>query len=660
MREMEAERLHLEETKKVIVENLEKYGLEVSESSELVKELFIQIHDGNTELYEQAVINQGVNKHYKQQLRRNELALNTPYFGRIDLKDDSEINSTYYIGKRGIQDANKKIVVVDWRAPIASIYYENSSGKCLFQTMDSSKSVELMLKRSYTIEKGQLEGFFDSDTVVNDELLIKYLSKNTNVILSDIVSTIQEEQNVIIRATPFKNLIIQGVAGSGKTSVIIHRIAYILYNYSSRFCSKDFCIIGSNQKLANYIASGLPELDVFNVTSICMNDFWAWALGGKWKKRYTIIEVQQKSEYKTQMRFADRLEEFLHNYRIMQLGFDTLHDDKLGNLMKQESISDFVTQFSDKSVNQILVMLDQRLKERINSLGGKENKLKEYKNHYGKKAYKGNLLDIYLEFLDWFGEKDKICVDNHKKEIESIHFDLYDMAALTLIYYRIARISDLEEYEQLFIDEAQDYGIMIFYVLKTCFPKSFLNIVGDVSQNINDSLGLNEWSELKKCILLNEKEQFYYLSKSYRNTVEISDFAGNILDATGQSNYKIMPVIRHGKPVQKIDSVSVQEGIGLVEEKVKDFKEQGYESIAVICFDNKTCEYIKEKLAKREFEYLGKNTFAVLTVAESKGLEFDVVMLWKPELERIYEDYGYAKRMYVASTRALHELWIIN
>ena len=121
-----------------------------------------------------------------------------------------------------------------------------------------------------------------------------------------------------------------------------------------------------------------------------------------------------------------------------------------------------------------------------------------------------------------------------------------------------------------------------------------------------------------------------------------------------------MPVIRHGKPVQKIDSVSVQEGIGLVEEKVKDFKEQGYESIAVICFDNKTCEYIKEKLAKREFEYLGKNTFAVLTVAESKGLEFDVVMLWKPELERIYEDYGYAKRMYVASTRALHELWIIN
>ena len=233
MREMEAERLHLEETKKVIVENLEKYGLEVSESSELVKELFIQIHDGNTELYEQAVINQGVNKHYKQQLRRNELALNTPYFGRIDLKDDSEINSTYYIGKRGIQDANKKIVVVDWRAPIASIYYENSSGKCLFQTMDSSKSVELMLKRSYTIEKGQLEGFFDSDTVVNDELLIKYLSKNTNVILSDIVSTIQEEQNVIIRATPFKNLIIQGVAGSGKTSVIIHRIAYILYNYSS-------------------------------------------------------------------------------------------------------------------------------------------------------------------------------------------------------------------------------------------------------------------------------------------------------------------------------------------------------------------------------------------------------------------------------------------
>ena len=155
------------------------------------------------------------------------------------------------------------VVIADWRAPISSVYYENELGEGKYYLPDGSHvGIELHLKRTFDVQDGVLQGYYDSDVASNDQLLIQYLSQNKEAVLGDIIATIQKEQNEIIRESPFANILVQGVAGSGKTTVAMHRISYILYNYKERFMSNEFCIIGGNDLLLNYITSGLPELDV--------------------------------------------------------------------------------------------------------------------------------------------------------------------------------------------------------------------------------------------------------------------------------------------------------------------------------------------------------------------------------------------------------------
>ena len=156
--------------------------------------------------------------------------------------------------------------MIDWRAPVANAYYENGLGKCSYTAPGGRElPIDLQLKRTYEIEEGQLRDYFDTEVIANDDLLMKYLSKNKEAVLGEIVATIQKEQNEIIRKSPYHNVIVQGVAGSGKTTVAMHRISYILYNYKERFRPEDFYIVGSNRILLNYITGVLPDLDVYGV-----------------------------------------------------------------------------------------------------------------------------------------------------------------------------------------------------------------------------------------------------------------------------------------------------------------------------------------------------------------------------------------------------------
>lgn len=165
-----------------------------------------------------------------------------PYFGRIDFKDPNvKGDESYYIGRVGIAKNNSEPVVLDWRAPIASVYYESGLGPCQYTvSSEGTFTIDLKRKRTYEIENDHLKDFFDSDVVANDELLTKYLAKNKKAVLGEIIATIQKEQNLIIRRSPKTNIIVQGVAGSGKTTVAMHRISYILYNYSDDFRPEGF------------------------------------------------------------------------------------------------------------------------------------------------------------------------------------------------------------------------------------------------------------------------------------------------------------------------------------------------------------------------------------------------------------------------------------
>ena len=188
---------------------------------------------------------------------KNTNALQNPYFARIDYFDNNENkNYTLYIGKQGIQDTNSQTLTVDWRAPISSVYYDCQLGSNTIKTYeDEEVDLELNLKRTIEIENSELIDFYDVDTIANDELLTRYLAKHKEAVLSEIVATIQKDQNEIIRDSYSHNIIVQGGAGSGKTTVAMHRVSFLLYNYKDIFNPDNFYILGSNKMFLNYITS---------------------------------------------------------------------------------------------------------------------------------------------------------------------------------------------------------------------------------------------------------------------------------------------------------------------------------------------------------------------------------------------------------------------
>ncbi|MDE6129707.1 MAG: ATP-binding domain-containing protein, partial [Lachnospiraceae bacterium] len=227
---------------------------------------------------------------------------------------------------------------------------------------------------------------------------------------------------------------------------------------------------------------------------------------------------------------------------------------------------------------------------------------------------------------------------------------IYDVAAMVLIYYRVKQKKEDEEFGQVFIDEAQDFGVTLYYVLRKVLPACYFTIMGDVSQNINYETGMNDWEDMKKWVLTGERDSFRLLKKSYRNTIEISEYAGRILEKASFGRYRIEPVIRHGIPVQTYreadEEAMYKRAQGIVEAAGKE----GYGSIAVICRDEAEADWVGKWLE-------GVN---ILPVRMTKGLEFDVVILWNPPEENKVQDPKTAKLQYVAATRALHELHILR
>ena len=235
------EEKHLEKTLAVIRTNMEDYGRQVRRMQEDIEEMYRHYHDNDVEVYTMLSNTITMHEHMKHALERNEKALNKPYFGRIVFREkDSGLTESLYIGRGGVSVDPVQQQVVDWRAPVAAVYYENGLGECRYAAPDGTEiDIDLKLKRTYEIDNGKLKDYFDSEVISNDELLTKYLARNKQAVLSEIVSTIQKEQNEIIRRSPYHNIIVQGVAGSGKTTVAMHRISFILYNYAERFRPED-------------------------------------------------------------------------------------------------------------------------------------------------------------------------------------------------------------------------------------------------------------------------------------------------------------------------------------------------------------------------------------------------------------------------------------
>ena len=664
---------HFQYCQHIIEENISHYEKEYDERHAQVTELYKAINSGDIELYNQLMTVSSLSDHAANSLRKNMAALDKPYFGRIDYKDlMHELQEQIYIGKNGVFQDKTEVLIADWRAPISSVYYENELGKGSYGLSDADPiSIDLHLKRTYDVDTGELKGYYDSDVTSNDDLLVKYLSRNKDVVLGEIIATIQKEQNAIIRESPFANLIVQGVAGSGKTTVAMHRISYLLYNYKDRFESNEYCIVGSNDLLLNYITSGLPELDVPNIKHLRMDQIFIRLCEKDWKQSCKTVEPDDTAKLRCTLSFMQELELFLMHKREAYVDVSPLVDPDIGTILSESNNSTLFREQSTYSVNRLLNTLDERVKTRIQFLlSGEEkeiirDKLKTHRGHYKNKRPSESIFTFYNEFLTAWAQEHQYDITQHIAQLRNKNYDLYDIAALSLIHYRIVQLSPNEEFGLLFLDEAQDFGLSIYYVLRTLLPDTYFTIMGDVSQNINYDTGINDWHDLTKLFLTGPKDCFKLLQKSYRNTIEISEYAGKILEKASSGRYKITPVIRHGLPVQEEQFFSDMEMAVRIASLVKEFRKKEYTTTAVICQSESIAAYAGKLLseytevADGEAQNFSSGTM-VLPVRLVKGLEFDTVILWNPDIKHSLSRPDLAKLLYVAATRALHELYVFT
>ena len=699
--EWQREEEYLNQTLDIVKRNVENYESEIREMSDQIEEMLQHYHDNDVEVYTQMSNTVTMRDHMQSALKRNQRATKKPYFGRIDFWDETlQKEETLYIGRGGIAKDTTHQVVVDWRAPVANAYYENGLGECSYCAPDGRElPIRLDLKRTYEIDQGKLLDYFDTEVIANDELLTKYLAKNKQAVLGEIIATIQKEQNDIIRKTPYHNIIVQGVAGSGKTTVAMHRISFILYNYAERFRPEDFYIVGSNRILLEYITGVLPDLDVYGIRQMTMEQLFVRLLYEDWDEQNdSILEntaATQGSMDRGTFGWFQDLTEFGAKVEAERICMDSVVLDRrqfveglkggvagvfderegepqptdLVELLSGKAIRDYVEQ-TNASVQTKINMLNERLIIKIkdeflkNGLrySEKERKaiLKEYRGYFGKKIFDISIFELYQRFL--LEQKEK----GYEVSVPEQAYDVYDLAALAYLYKRMKETEVISEAHHVVIDEAQDYGMMAYAVLKYCIKDCTYTVMGDVSQNIHFGFGLADWEELRKLLCSQDGDSLGILKKSYRNTVEISEFATKILHHGSFEPYPVEPIIRHGKEVEIMQFPTKRELYEETARRCRAWQKQGLNTIAIICRTPEKAELVARQLGRLipvcesdPDKAVFSDGIMVLPVVYTKGLEFDAVLIFDPDKEEYPVDDGHAKLLYVAATRALHELCVL-
>ncbi len=645
-------------------------------------------------------------------------SLEKPYFARIDFTEEANNKKhVIYIGKNGVTK-NANIIVTDWRAPISSLYYDAEIGKSSYEAPDGTIKGNLDLKRQYEIEKGKLLEYYDVDLVSNDDLLQKYLNNNNDSRLKNIVATIQKEQNEVIRKKFGENLIIQGVAGSGKTTVALHRIAYLIYNYIDAIKQNQHLVIGPNPVFLKYIKSVLPELDVSGVRQCTYEEFANKYIDEDIKikssdKKITSSingETNSVDKFKCSMKYQKMIEEFINLYfysvtskPLMINDFEVLPKGKITEIFQSTS-GGYYNNLSNRIENTI-DRVCKYIEEHHNEISSnytkysyevfKEAKTEEEKEELRKKFLKERneinkncrttarkyfnkskigtkkLYKLFIDSIEDFNIYDykeiKKLKQETQKSIKSHSYDFEDLAALIYIESRIASKKEFEQIRHVTIDEAQDFGEFNFYALKKALPNATFSIYGDLAQSIYDYRSINNWDEVNRTMFNNEGNIVKF-SKSYRTTAEIMDAADDVADSIGLERSDL--VVRHGPNIDISPIEKEKQMAEYISHKILKYKEKGYKTIAIISKTEDLSKKINNELKKIGINIpnvsikddLTNSMFNICTISNNlaKGLEFDAVIINNAN-EEIYSSESSLdmKLLYVAITRALHELDIV-
>lgn len=587
-----------------------------------------------------------------------------PYFASIVFKDEDGTISNIYISLTYLKDKNLNNILYDWRSPICSLFYDYETGPCEYNAPGGTFSGELKRKRQYKIEQDSLVGVFDNSLNIDDEILQEVLATESSEKMKHVVNTIQQEQNKVIRNLEDNNLIVQGIAGSGKTTVALHRIAFLLYRLE-RLNSNNILIFSPNNIFAEYISDVLPSLGEHNTLQTTFNDYLTCFIT-EYKEIETYTDFVSRFysykeenpdlvKYKQSDEIISDLDEYLENYIKNAKIINSFTEGEVHKVEKEE-------------INQLLHQKYDRLPlfERIDEIAkklsatfykgsGKKNRtfaklLRENANF--KKDYK----EIYKDF--WQSDFCKMPQSEaiSKKFINKKFLNYEDALIFAYIKGKLEGFLYEATIKQVVIDEAQDYNRLQYIIINHIFKKADFTILGDINQNINPYYSYNSLEDLKD--IFERDTKYIELLKTYRSSPEIINYTNKILN------------LQHVNAIRKENNkpIVIRKNIQNLKESIlADIKklQTEYKSTAIITKDDLTAEKIYSLICKDlNISLVGANTKAfqkdliIIPAYTAKGLEFDSVI--------IYNDRNNSYRineknlLYVACTRCQHELYIYN
>ena len=587
-----------------------------------------------------------------------------PYFGRIDFlekKENSKVMPTY-IGIHTFYDPESRATLIhDWRAPVSSMFYDHELGEAGYRSPSGEIKGVISLKRQYRIRGGKMEFMIESALTVHDDILQKELSSNADDKMKNIVATIQREQNRIIRNEDIRTLIIQGVAGSGKTSIALHRIAYLLYTFRDSISSKDILIISPNKVFSDYISNVLPELGEETVPETSMEQILSGVLEHKYKYQTyfgLVNELLEKPSsslinriaYKASFGFISELDKFILH---IENTYFKAADVKLTKYITIPApfIEEQYLRFNrypirrrfDAMADYMLDMLKIQYTFTVTTTG--RNLLKKEI----RLMFAGNNdIQVYKDFFKWTNNPGMF------KMRKGHTLEYSDLAPLAYLHLALDGNGNQPfRVKHLLIDEMQDYSPIQYKVIQKLFPCR-KTVLGDAGQSVNP-YGSSTAETIQKSLTASE---IMKLCKSYRSTFEITDFAQKI-----HPNAELEPVARHGEKPQILQFGSAVEELSGIMGLISTYRKSGYKSLGIICKTEQQARKMADMLKSyaNDISFLSSQSSAfvqgiVITSAHmAKGLEFDEVIIPQTD-ERNYRSEIDKSMLYVAVTRAMHRL----
>ncbi|MBB6451354.1 DNA helicase-2/ATP-dependent DNA helicase PcrA [Geomicrobium halophilum] len=645
-------------------------------------------------------------------LRRLEDA---PYFGRIDFREDGDTEAeSVYIGIASLMDENdEEFLIYDWRAPISSMYYDFAPGRAHYPTLDGGVEGEITLKRQYIVKSGKLEGMFDTGLTIGDELLQSLLGQQSSPQMKSIVASIQREQNQVIRNEKSKTLIVHGVAGSGKTSAALQRVAYLLYKHREKMNAGNMVLFSPNPLFNRYVSNVLPELGEENLQQTTLHQHFqkrlakGWQLESPYAHLEYFLSEQENSvrsrglEIKTSPQLGEQLDAYLSSLSDAGLIFKDLFllgdiwvsknqlqeyfyrlDVNISIPNRLELVAEWlqtmlrITEREERYkawVDEEMEMLDQetyrrayeKVHQTFNDQMSEEELLRKLVvrrkvKPLRRKIEAFDLLDVeslYIQFYRW--QENKVIAEETVYAFQNKEMHWEDAAPFFFLEDQLKGRPAYADIRHIFIDEAQDYsGIQIRY-LQNLFPYTRMTLLGDVNQAVHAHTSAGYSPLVQEAAEKNQET--ITLLRSYRSTQPIVEFTKQLIP----NGEQIESFERSGPRPEIIKTESLEQHEQSLGSMVEDLQKRAPGTIAVITKTFAESEQVWQWLEKKglnaqlinEHTTDFKEELMVLPIYLAKGIEFDVVVIDDASSNKYHEERD-RYLLYTACTRAMHELYL--